>query len=291
MNGCCVGQYPICINQGADYDVTFLWTTDGCGCGTVGATAEPVDLTGYIAVMQFRPAPGSTTIYYNCLNNLTLGGVAGTIMLAIPAASTATFTWYTGVYDLLMIAPNGVQTRLLEGTVKVTAAVSVYGATGPSGPTGPYVMGPTGATGPQGAAGSQGPTGPTGPSVTGPTGAGPTGPTGPAGTFLSSLSVILATTQNNYSPTNFSPGNTNRLIFTVPSGGSTITGLMAAPDGAAIYLYNTSATDQVIFPHLSASSQPGNQFSCPQGVTAFLLPLSGVTIRYVDTTVNCWTFD
>jgi len=104
------------------------------------------------------------------------------------------------------------------------------------------------------------------------------------------LAVTLSATQNNYDPASFVPGTTNRLIFTVPSGGAVITGLISAADGSSIFLYNTSSTDSVQFPHLSGSSSAGNQFSCPQGLTAFLQPLAGVVIRYITGSVNCWTF-
>jgi len=118
------GTYPLCINQYATFTRVFIWTAGMCGCGTVGASSGPVDLTGYTANLQIRPFPLSTTINYDASANITLGGTAGTISLAIPAASTATFTWWVGVYDLILTSAAGVVTRLLQGSVTVTPGVT-----------------------------------------------------------------------------------------------------------------------------------------------------------------------
>jgi hypothetical protein len=125
MSCCSTGTYNICINQNATLTTTFLWSTGGCGCATVGSSYSPVDLTGYTAVMQFRPFQDSPTIYYDASSDITLGGTAGTIALVIPASATAGFTWTQAVYDLLLTSSSGVATRLLEGTVTVSPGVSV----------------------------------------------------------------------------------------------------------------------------------------------------------------------
>ena len=124
MSCCSTGTYNICISQYATLTTTFLWTTGGCGCGTVGSSSEPVDLTGYTALMQFCQFPGGTLLY-DASSDITLGGTAGTIALVIPASATAGFTWTQAVYDLLLTSSSGVATRLLEGTVTVSTGVSV----------------------------------------------------------------------------------------------------------------------------------------------------------------------
>ena len=121
---CCTDTYNLCINQGATFIRTFIWTAGQCGCDTVGAGPRPVDLTGYTALMQFRPYELSTTILYDASSDIVLGGVTGAIALTIPAANTETFTWWNAVYDLLLTSSSGVATRLLMGTVSVNPAVS-----------------------------------------------------------------------------------------------------------------------------------------------------------------------
>lgn len=122
------GAYNLCINQGATYTRTFIWSAGVCCAagqgGTVGATPTLVDLTGYTAEMQFRPYALSTTLYYDASSNITLGGTAGTIALVIPASVTETFIWFQGVYDLLLTDSSGNVTRLLAGSIVISPGVS-----------------------------------------------------------------------------------------------------------------------------------------------------------------------
>lgn len=110
---------------------------------------------------------------------------------------------------------------------------------------------------------------------------------GTAPVFTNSVTATLAASQNDYSPTGYVAGTTNRMLLAAASGGSTITGLGAATDGWTVYVRNTSATDNITFAHLSGSSTAANQFSCPQGVSAILAPLTGLLLTYVS---NVWTF-
>jgi hypothetical protein len=118
------GTYNLCINQFATFEKVFIWTAGMCGCGTVGSSAGPVDLTGYTAALQIRPFALSTDILFDASSDITLGGTAGTIALTIPATATALFTWWNGVYDLLLTSSSGVATRLLMGSVTVTPGVT-----------------------------------------------------------------------------------------------------------------------------------------------------------------------
>jgi len=97
---------------------------------------------------------------------------------------------------------------------------------------------------------------------------------------VTSVTATVASSVNNYSPTGYSAGVTSRLILTPASGGSTITGLVAGPDGFELTIVNASTTDAITFPHLSASSNAGSLFSCPQGVAATLAPLTNLVLQY-----------
>jgi hypothetical protein len=119
-------SYNILIYQGQTLNLTFLWTTGTCGCGTgvpVGQTPTAVDLTGYTATMQFRAWAGGTLLI-DVSQYLTLGGIAGTIALSIPDTVTEAFTWWQGVYDLFLYSSSNVATPLIAGAVTVTASVS-----------------------------------------------------------------------------------------------------------------------------------------------------------------------
>lgn len=178
MIDCCVEQYDFCINQGATFSRVFSWSDTSCGPCTVGSGPEPVDITGYTAILQIRQYELGPVVY-DASPDLVLGGRAGTIYLTIPASDTVNFTWWNGVYELLMTSPGGYATRLLFGIV--TVSPGGFGGIGPTGPTGSF-MGPTGPTGAVGATGPTGPTGVSGISIAGPTGpTGAFGPTGPIG--------------------------------------------------------------------------------------------------------------
>lgn len=120
---CCIPQQNLCINQGASFSECFTWIGQIIvqGCVQPG----PINISGYTAKMQIRPFQQSPTILFDCSPYLTLGGQYGTILLALPPSVTASFTWFSGVYDLLMTAPGGAYAaRIMGGEVTVSPGVS-----------------------------------------------------------------------------------------------------------------------------------------------------------------------
>lgn len=55
---------------------------------------------------------------------IRLGGQDGSIELQIEATLTDTFEFDSALYDLVLIAPNGFQTRIVEGKVKIDRAIT-----------------------------------------------------------------------------------------------------------------------------------------------------------------------
>lgn len=111
------GSYDILLEQGANYDQTFTWSVDG----------SPVNLTGYSARMQIRPAVTSSTVTFDFTSATTpiaLGGAAGTIRLRMSATETASVTAGAYVYDLELVSGSGIVTRLLQGAVSVSPEVT-----------------------------------------------------------------------------------------------------------------------------------------------------------------------
>lgn len=102
---------------------------------------------------------------------------------------------------------------------------------------------------------------------------------------LSTLSHSLYAQEDDFP---LLPGQT-RLLLLPPFGGCVMTGLDASnvTDDAQVLLYNTSNVDTISFLNLSDESMPGNQFSCPQGSTGVLQPLTATRLRYV---INQWVF-
>lgn len=110
-----VQRVDIVIPQGTTYVHTFTY---------VDANGTPIDVTGYTGWLQIRSTVTSSTVLYEALSSaFTLGGVAGTITLTIPAATTAGWTWRTGTYDLNIVA-GSIETRICKGAIKVDPAVT-----------------------------------------------------------------------------------------------------------------------------------------------------------------------
>lgn len=124
MNACCTPQYDLCIPQYATYSRTFIWTASTTTPGTAGGAPQPVNLTGWTASLQIRAFPLASSILYDASSDITLGGAAGTIELVIPASATEGFTWFSGVYDMLLTDPSGNVTRFLWGNVTVSPGVT-----------------------------------------------------------------------------------------------------------------------------------------------------------------------
>ena len=112
------GEYDLEILQGETYSKQFIWKD------SAGANGN---LTGYTARMQVRQSKASDTVLLELTTangRIALGGSAGTIDLSLNATTTAAITWKRGVYDLELVASNGVVKRLLEGEVTVSKEVT-----------------------------------------------------------------------------------------------------------------------------------------------------------------------
>lgn len=123
MESCCTETINLCVNQGATFSKVFTWWGQVYLQGQLAN--GPINITGYTAALQIRPYQLSTTILYDASSNITINGPLGQISLSIPASATETFTWWNGVYDLLLTSPDGsYSVRLAQGKVQVSPGVS-----------------------------------------------------------------------------------------------------------------------------------------------------------------------
>lgn len=108
------GKHHIKVFRGMNLSVPSVWRD------TLGAL---IDFSGYTARMMIRPTKDSDTVLVSLTqaDGITLGGAAGTIVIARTAAQTAAYTFNRGEYDLEVIDGAGLVTRLLEGDVTVSA--------------------------------------------------------------------------------------------------------------------------------------------------------------------------
>lgn len=116
------GLYDITIEQGADWRMTMTWKD---------AAGVPIALAGYAGRMQVRENWVSRTKIFDLTTEnggIVLDPENGTIALHLPAATSAAVpinpaktVWVDGkqaqqlVFDLEMVDPDGVVTRLIQG--------------------------------------------------------------------------------------------------------------------------------------------------------------------------------
>ena len=126
------GRYNFTIEQGATVDFEIAYTD---------SNGDPIDLTGYNSRMQFRPSPGSETLYLTlssslgpCGTGLNMSGsgginppTSGTIGIYITAASSSQLTFPSAQYDLEIASGSGdcaTVTRLLEGAIRLSLNIT-----------------------------------------------------------------------------------------------------------------------------------------------------------------------
>lgn len=81
-----------------------------------------VNLYGYTAASQIRKSYYSTTA--NSFTTTVTGIANGEITMAMTAANTGNLTPGRYLYDLVITAPSGTKTRVVEGIVNVLAGVT-----------------------------------------------------------------------------------------------------------------------------------------------------------------------
>ena len=110
------GELNLTVEQGTTFSQTLTWKIDNV----------LVNLTGYTARMQAREdvTSSDTILSLTQASGITLGGAAGTIVIALNAASTAALVAGNYVYDLELVSGAGVVTRLVQGTFTVSAEVT-----------------------------------------------------------------------------------------------------------------------------------------------------------------------
>lgn len=86
----------------------------------------PVDLTGFTARMQIRASVGAeeTLLELTTSNGGINIQVEGLISLTITAEQTEAVDWLSAVYDLELVSPAGLVTRLVEGEISVSKEVT-----------------------------------------------------------------------------------------------------------------------------------------------------------------------
>lgn len=111
------GTYNIICDQGATLTRTLTYKD---------STGALVNLTGFTARMQVRADVESTSTVLSLTTEnggITLGGVAGTVLITATATQTAALTAGDYAYDLELVSGATV-TRLVQGSFLVRPEVT-----------------------------------------------------------------------------------------------------------------------------------------------------------------------
>jgi hypothetical protein len=109
------GIYNFTIEQGATFSRTLTWMIN----------SNLVNLTGYSARLKARNNSSKLVVLsLTSSSGITLGGAAGTIALSVSASDTAGLIPGKYTYDLELQSGGGEVTRLVRGTLTVSAEVT-----------------------------------------------------------------------------------------------------------------------------------------------------------------------
>ena len=110
--------YNMVLYQAATFVKQLRW---------LDSEGNPIDLTGYRALMQVRRSHKHDKVITELStenDRISLGEAEGKIQLTVDAESTKKLLPAVYVYDLLLISADGIATRLIEGRLTVKVAVS-----------------------------------------------------------------------------------------------------------------------------------------------------------------------
>jgi hypothetical protein len=103
------------IEQGSDYEITLTINNDDDN--------SPLNLTGYDAESVLRKhygASNSVDFDISFVNRLL-----GQISLSMPREKTSLLKEGRYVYDVVLLSPNDVKTRVIQGSVLVSPGVTL----------------------------------------------------------------------------------------------------------------------------------------------------------------------
>ena len=112
------GIYDILAEQGATLRRVLTWRD---------ANKDPIDLTGYSARMQVRKTLDTDSVLLSLSTangSITLGGSTGTVTIEVSPLKMSQLAAGIFWYDIELVSPTGVVTRLLQGRFNVSREVT-----------------------------------------------------------------------------------------------------------------------------------------------------------------------
>ena len=107
-------NYSLSIAQRATFSLSIILTDNGA----------TIDTSGCSAIAQIRQSPSSALLASFTVSFPTPSS-SGVLKLTLPASTTATLPPGSYLYDVLLTRADGTKGRVMEGSVTVTAAISL----------------------------------------------------------------------------------------------------------------------------------------------------------------------
>jgi hypothetical protein len=87
---------------------------------------QPIDLTSFNVRMDIKSTPGAKKILASCTigDGITVIPEEGRINVNVSAEKTKIIAYPKSAYDLVIESPSGIITRLLEGYLEISRAVT-----------------------------------------------------------------------------------------------------------------------------------------------------------------------
>lgn len=113
------GFYIFSASNNADLSEEWL---------NLDADGNPVDMTGWSAITQFRKVKGGAVqLEMSTANGRITLGSDGTVKHSVPEATMRGLTAWTGSYDTLLIDGSGKVERFLTGPAEIVDGISKVG--------------------------------------------------------------------------------------------------------------------------------------------------------------------
>ena len=107
------------VDQATDFRFTIVYKDP---------SGNPINLSQYTIQMDIKSAPGSKKVLASCSigNGITVTPAQGKIDIVVDKDKTSKISYPKSAYDLVIThTPSGTVTRLVEGWLEVSRAVTV----------------------------------------------------------------------------------------------------------------------------------------------------------------------
>lgn len=118
------GTYDITIEQGASFSLTLAVKSAPT---TEYPNGQPADLSDVVVRGQIRPSHDSPIVLAEFQGALSTPPEQGIVNLTLSALATKeidALNYPDGVYDVLLLFPNGMVRRLIQGSVQISPGVT-----------------------------------------------------------------------------------------------------------------------------------------------------------------------